>query len=110
MIRFALEVRGCRVEEANNGEAAVEAARKTPPDLILMDLTMPVLDGYGAVRAIREIPPLESVPVIAISAHKSVDHRNKALDVGFDGYLPKPINFSELDQLVQRFLPSTFAS
>jgi two-component system, cell cycle response regulator DivK len=104
MLRFVLDSRGYRVVEASNGHEAVMLARTECPDLILMDLSMPVLDGFGAVRGIREVEELCDVPVVAISAHNTQDHRAKALAVGFNDYLTKPIDFSRLSNLIQRFL------
>ena len=66
------------------------------PDLIIMDLSMPVMDGFGAVRLLREVPGLRQVPIIACSAHDTSTHRIQALDVGFNEFLAKPIDFNQL--------------
>jgi CheY-like chemotaxis protein len=104
IVRFVLDVKGYRVVEAVNGQEAVKIARTQCPNLILMDLSMPVLDGFGAVRGIREIAEMWDVPIIAISAHNTTDHRVKAFDVGFNDYLTKPIDFGRLVDLIQRLL------
>jgi len=104
MLRFVLDMRGYRVLEACNGREAVELAESNCPDLILMDLSMPVLDGYGAVKELRQMAKTRAAPIIAISAHGTVDHRNKALAVGFNDYLTKPIDFIQVANLIQRFL------
>jgi CheY-like chemotaxis protein len=72
-----------------------------------MDLNMPVLDGFGATRGIRQITEMCDVPIVAISAHNTMDHRAKAFAVGFNDYLTKPINFIQLVDLIHRFLPAT---
>ncbi|HEV2914619.1 MAG TPA: response regulator [Pyrinomonadaceae bacterium] len=104
MIKFVLGARGYRVVEAENGQEALKLARAECPALILMDLSMPVLDGFGAARGIREITETCAVPIVAISAHNTIDHRAKAFAVGFNDYLTKPLNFSQLLNLVQHFL------
>lgn len=104
VVSFVLSGRGYRVVEAENGQAALEMAQKECPDLILMDLSMPVLDGFGAVRGIRQITEMCDVPIVAISAHNTVDHRTKALVVGFNDYLTKPIDLFRLMTLIQSLL------
>ena len=104
MVKFALDTRGYRVMVAVNGQEAVKVAQRQHPDLILMDLSMPVLDGFGAVRGIRGMAEMCDVPIIAISAHNTRDHRAKAFDVGFNDYLTKPIDFGQLVNVVHHFL------
>ncbi|HEX8775975.1 MAG TPA: response regulator [Pyrinomonadaceae bacterium] len=107
MVKFVLESRGYRVSEAVNGQEALKIAQKECPHLILMDLNMPVLDGFGAARGIREITRMCDVPIVAISAHNTIDHRAKASAVGFNDYLTKPINFVQMIDLIRRFIPVT---
>lgn len=104
MLRFVLDSRGYRVAEAANGQEALDIARNECPALILMDLSMPVLDGFGAVRCLREIEAMCNVPVVAISAHNTTDHRAKAFAVGFNDYLTKPLDFGHLINLINRLL------
>lgn len=104
ILRFILRSIGYGVLEATNGEQAVEICKNNQPAMILMDLSMPVLDGYGAVRKIREIEGTGEVPIIAISAHATMAHRNKASAVGFNDYLTKPIDFAQLETVLQRYL------
>jgi two-component system, cell cycle response regulator DivK len=106
LISVTLEAHGYRVVEARNGQEALTCARARCPDLILMDLSMPVLDGFGAVRKMREIAEMCKIPIIAVSAHDTIDHRAKALNIGFNDYLTKPINFTLMDNLIRRFLPA----
>lgn len=104
MLRFVLDSRGFRVVEAANGQQAVELARRECPSLILMDLSMPVLDGFGAVRCLREIEELCDIPVVAISAHNTSDHRAKAFAVGFNDYLTKPLDFGHMVNLINQLI------
>jgi CheY-like chemotaxis protein len=104
ILRFILRSIGYGVLEATNGAQAVEICQSKRPALILMDLSMPVLDGYGAVRKIREIEGTDAVPIIAISAHATIDHRAKATAVGFNDYLTKPIDFAQLEVVLHRYL------
>jgi CheY-like chemotaxis protein len=104
LLRTTLNLSGYKVVEAANGEEAVELALRECPDLILMDLTMPVLDGYGAARQIREATEICDVPIVACSACTTLDHRAKALAVGFNAYLTKPFDFIQLSALLSGFL------
>ena len=106
ILRYVLRASGYGVLEAANGEQAVRICRERHPDLILMDLSMPVLDGYGAAQQIREIKSLDGIPIIAVSAHATMDYRAKALAGGFNDYLTKPIDFSHLETLLHRYLIS----
>lgn len=107
MVKFVLESRGYRVLEAVNGQEALKIAQKECPHLILMDLNMPVLDGFGAARGIRELTRMCDVPIVAVSAHNTIDHRAKASAAGFNDYLTKPINFVQMFDLIRRFIPAT---
>ena len=102
MMRRLLEMSGYRVIEAVNGKQAVEAAVSERPDLILMDLSLPMLDGLAATRRIREAEGLGRVPIIAVSAHDSADFHTEALAAGCDEYVTKPIDFDHLVQVLDR--------
>ena len=104
MMRRLLEMAGYRVVEATNGEEAVTLAGSQYPQLILMDLSLPVIDGLAATRAIRKLDGLGQVPIIAVSAHDTSDFQAEALVAGCNGYITKPIDFSELEQLITRLL------
>jgi CheY-like chemotaxis protein len=95
---------GYTVEEAVNGEEAVSKAQETKPNLILMDLSLPVLDGWEATRKIKTIPELAGVPVVALTAHAMEGDEQKALDAGCDAYLAKPISPKQLVAEVGRFI------
>lgn len=104
MMRRLLEMAGYRVVEATNGEEAVHLAESDQPDLILMDLSLPVIDGLAATRAIRKLNGLSKTPIIAVSAHDTSDFQSDALAAGCDSYITKPIDFSQLEQLIARLL------
>jgi CheY-like chemotaxis protein len=102
MMRRLLEMSGYRVVEAVNGQQAVETARRERPAIILMDLSLPMLDGLAATRRIREQDGLARVPIVAVSAHDSADFHAEALAAGCDEYVTKPIDFDHLVQLLNR--------
>ena len=104
MMRRLLEMSGYRVIEAMNGEEAVKLARSESPRLILMDLSLPVIDGLAATRLIRKLPDCESTPIIAVSAHDTSDFQSEAIDAGCDKYITKPIDFGELEKLITELL------
>ncbi len=106
MMRRLLELAGYTVVEASDGERAVELAVQERPALILMDLSLPKLDGLAATRQIRQHRELGRTPIVAISAHDSPETRTEALDAGCDEYVTKPIDFDQLGELVKRFLPA----
>jgi CheY-like chemotaxis protein len=104
MMRRLLEMSGYRVVEATNGEEAVRLAQSEQPHLILMDLSLPVIDGLAATRAIRKLDGVGKVPIIAVSAHDTSDFQADALAAGCDSYITKPIDFSQLEMLIARLL------
>ena len=105
MMRRLLEMSGYRVLEAINGEEAVELARRERPGLILMDLSLPLLDGLAATRRIRQHEDLRDVPIVAVSAHDTADFHADALAAGCNDYVTKPIDFDQLEALLGRLLP-----
>src|ERR1051326_160037 len=104
MMRRLLEMTGYRVVEAMNGEEAVRLAQKESPNLILMDLSLPVIDGLAATRLIRKFPELKSTPIIAVSAHDTSDFQAEAVEAGCNSYVTKPIDFNELEKLIEQLL------
>ncbi len=104
MMRRLLEMAGYRVVEAMNGEEAVKLARTEGPALILMDLSLPVIDGLAATRLIRKLPDCESTPIIAVSAHDTSDFQSDAMEAGCNDYVTKPIDFNELEQMINHLL------
>lgn len=105
MMRRLLEMAGYSVVEASDGEQAVELAVRKRPALILMDLSLPKLDGLAATRQIRQLKDLRQTPIVAISAHDSPESRTEALAAGCNEYVTKPIDFDQLGDVLKRFLP-----
>lgn len=102
--------RGYAVVEAAGGQEAVEVARREVPDLILMDIKMPGLDGYGAAQSIRAHMGLADVPIVAVSADGTEHSKTRATEAGFCAYLTKPVEPEELIELLSRYLPSSGAA
>jgi len=99
-----LKWEGYQIITAVNGVQAIAIAQAERPDLILMDISMPVLDGLAATRRIREESPSPYIPIIAISAFSTSGFLQAAHDVGFDGYLTKPLDFNRMDELIKTLL------
>ena len=104
MISIALQQQGYQVVTAVNGEDAVSVAKQTLPNLILMDINLPGLDGLGATRRIRESEGLRDVPIIAVTALGTEGFQRAAYDAGVAGYLTKPIDLDRMNQLIARLL------
>ena len=104
LLSLFLSASGYVVLEACNGVEAVKVATMACPDLIIMDLAMPVMDGYGAVSLLRALPEVCEVPIVACTAHDTSTHRDQAMKVGFNEFLTKPIDFNQLDFVIERFL------
>jgi CheY-like chemotaxis protein len=104
LLRELLEIRGYTVIETCNGEEALDQIEKVQPDILLLDLNMPVLDGFGTIERIRKNPRFRSLPVLAVTAYAMQGDREKILTAGFDGYLSKPINSTTLQQELERLL------
>jgi len=103
-MRLALEDLGYRILEASDGEQAVRVALEERPDIILMDLSLPVLDGLDATRRIREHSETADTVIIAVTAHIEPDYRTKALAAGCNAYVTKPIDFDWLNDLIGNLL------
>lgn len=104
VIRGYLEKHEILLVEADNGHSAVELAREQKPDLILMDIHMPVMDGFSALKSIREDENIKGIPVIALTA-SAMNQDSDAIRKVFDGFLPKPVTRYEFLKLLQKYLP-----
>lgn len=100
MMKTLLGIKGYAVVEASNGREAISAAEERCPDLILMDLTLPVMDGLAATEHIRASAGLSHLPIIVVSGHAAASHRAAAYAAGCTSYLTKPIDFDLLDNLL----------
>ena len=104
VISLDLQQQGYRVVTASDGEDAVTVATQMLPNLILMDINLPSLDGLGATRRIRETDALREVPIVAITAFGTEGFQRAAYDAGLSGYLTKPIDFDRMHLLIARLL------
>ncbi len=103
-MRLALEKQGYHILEAADGEQAVEIAARERPEIILMDLNLPKLDGFAATERIRANPDLGGVLIVAVTAYPDADHRARALAAGCNAYVTKPIDFNFLKDLLNNLL------
>src|SRR3989441_13244246 len=106
LLKTWLERKGYRVVEAMNGNQAVTTAQSEPPDLIIMDLEMPELDGLAATRKIRGLDRLSGVPIVAVSAYGAEQFRGPALQAGCNEYVSTPFEPEELERLIRSYVRS----
>lgn len=104
VISELLRSEGHRVVEAEDGAEAVKAAGRERPRLVLLDLNLPVLDGLEVARRLRKLPGMGKVPIVAVTAYHYYGMREAAIEAGCDEYLPKPVDFDELKEVVRRLL------
>ena len=105
LVRYLLEHAGHRVDAAVNGVDGVASAAAATPDLVICDLQLPLLDGYGVLRELRARPASAALPVVAVTAFSMPGDRKKVMQAGFDGYLSKPIEPESFVQSIEAFLP-----
>lgn len=104
-MRLELEQQGFIVFEAEDGRSAVDVATRESPDVILMDLTLPNMDGFSAAKLIRKKKgKFQTIPIIAVTAHQETDFRSDAKASGFDAYVTKPIDMNWLKELIDGLL------
>lgn len=106
LLTFLLERHGDRVTAVADGREGIEQARRQQPDLILLDIQLPSMDGYAVARALREIDALRQVPIVAVTSYAMLGDREKALEAGCDGYVEKPINPDTFVAEIARFQPA----
>ena len=104
-MRIALEGKGYHIIEASDGEQAVEVAARECPDVVLMDLNLPLLDGFAAAERIRSSPELRETVIVAVTAYHDPDLRARALAVGCNAIVTKPLDFEWLGDLISNLLP-----
>jgi two-component system cell cycle response regulator DivK len=102
--RVLLEHFGYQVHEAHNGQEALDQARAVLPDLILMDISIPIIDGYEATRILKGDPATRAIPIIALTAHALKTDQERVAATGFDGYLAKPVEPKRVVEEVRRHL------
>ena len=106
LVSMYLEMNGYHVEVANDGLQGLAQARKLKPDLILMDLGMPKMDGYQMIAELRADERLKEIPIVVISAWTAATHRDRAKAAGADGFITKPFELGHILSTVQKYVPS----
>ncbi|MGN6582062.1 MAG: response regulator [Bordetella sp.] len=101
---FLLEQRGYRIDSACDGPAGISMARTKAPDLILLDIQLPLMNGYDVARELRALPSLRKTPIIAVTSYAMAGDRERCLAAGCDGYIEKPINPETFVTEIERFL------
>jgi two-component system cell cycle response regulator DivK len=104
LIRRVLMFEGYEVIEAANAQEALNLALSDPPDLILMDINLPEVDGYTLTARIRSSPQLSHIPVVAITANVMKGDRERVLEAGCDGYIQKPVDIDQLPWQISKYL------
>lgn len=104
LIRFLMEGRGHKVTAANDGKSGIKIAAEIRPDIILLDIQLPILDGYEVAKRLRQNPDLIDIPIVAVTSYAMVGDKEKALDSGCTGYIEKPINPETFSAEVENFL------
>ena len=105
LLRSILQLKGFDVLEAENGREAIDLATRWRPDLILMDLKLPIINGFSAIRRIRQVATLNETPIVAFSIPGPTTYSQLALAAGCVAHLEKPIDFDRLDLLIDQYLP-----
>ncbi|HTP11955.1 MAG TPA: response regulator [Anaerolineae bacterium] len=104
LMRRVLMAEGYEVEEAVDGNSGLLKAAESPPDLILMDINLPEIDGYEVTARLKQLPNMSGVPIIAVTANVMKGDREKTLAAGCDGYIQKPIDIDLLPSQIESFL------
>lgn len=104
LLRAIMKPLQCDVLEAGNGEQGIRLAKEQKPDLVLMDIQMPVMDGYTAIRLLRNDPETRHITIIAVTSYAMKGDREKALAAGADDYIAKPIDIHKMMAMVERCL------
>ena len=106
LLTFLLEKHGYRVIAAPDGPSGIDAAQRRTPLIVLLDIQLPLMDGYSVARALRGVPELQNVPIVAVTSYAMPGDREKALEAGCSGYIEKPINtdtfVAEMERLLTR--------
>jgi CheY-like chemotaxis protein len=105
LVTFMLEVRGYEVIQAHHGQQGIELAAQVEPALILLDIQLPVMDGYTVAQELRNNPALDEVPIVAVTSYAMAGDRERTLAAGCTGYIEKPINPDTFIAEVERHLP-----
>jgi len=104
LMRRVLMAEGYDIEDAVDGQSGMQKAAESPPDLILMDINLPEIDGYEVTARLKQLPNMQGVPIIAVTANVMKGDREKTLAAGCDGYIQKPIDIDLLPSQIESFL------
>lgn len=104
LMKFMLEKHNFEVIVAKDGSRGIEMAKQEKPDLIIMDIQLPKIDGYEATRRIRKVPELKNIPIIAVTSYAMVGDREKTLKAGCTDYIEKPINPESFINIVNKYI------
>lgn len=104
LFRDVLRHHGFEPLEADNGERGIQKAQQQRPDLILLDIQMPVMDGFQALKVLRKMPETRSIMVVALTSFALMGDEKRIMAAGFDGYIAKPISTRELPGVIQKYL------
>lgn len=104
-----LQRRGFDVSVAKDGQEGLDKARELHPDVMLLDMNLPILDGWSVARALKADPATANIPIVAITAHAMSGDKQKAIDAGCDEYHPKPVQFAQLLAQIEALLGSASA-
>jgi len=106
LVTFNLEKCGYRVVQARDGETGIALARQTKPDLVLLDIQLPVMDGYAVARELKQDETLRGIPIVAVTSYAMLDDRERVLAAGCVGYIEKPINPRTFMAQIEQYLPA----
>jgi two-component system, cell cycle response regulator DivK len=104
LVKRILQANGFQILEAENAQQAIEHLRESLPDLILMDINLPEIDGYTLTQRLKSIPFLQPIPIIALTANVMKGDRERTLEAGCDGYIEKPIDVDKFIDQIHTFL------
>jgi len=106
LVSFILSAKGYSVVRAHDGREGIDLATREKPDLILLDIQLPVMDGYATARELVKIPGVSAVPIVALTSYAMAGDREKALAAGCTGYIEKPINPKTFIDQIRQYLPA----
>jgi two-component system chemotaxis response regulator CheY len=104
MVRFSLEIEGCEIAEARDGAEALECLERDGADMLITDLDMPRLDGFGLVRKVRAMPPYQHLPILILTTESNDDFKARAKSAGATGWITKPFRPDQLSKMVKLLL------
>lgn len=106
LVSFIMSAKGYAVIRGRDGREGIDLATRENPELILLDIQLPVMDGYETARELRKIPGVSTVPIVALTSYAMAGDREKALEAGCSGYIEKPINPKTFTEQIGHYLPA----